>query len=339
MENRRIREAPAKYKAGLFLGLTMVVCALFMLITRFTALEIDGVLISVDDGPLGIVSKFLMLAGGLIILIKRKKGNYFAIGIYALTLGIARLIRALPNLTAESDIIFYSSLFIIALSANLAATGYNHLTVRMKNPINMRYTTMVILGCYAIVLLYFVYIGEKPTVILNFLPDVMWYIPIYASLLVVLFSKDVLYNSPMGRINTFSAETADRFGLGDDITVSEEDAEKIKAGLSGPQGWKTKNLGDIIVSEENITFESCKGTKDVILERCEGDANLRITIIDDRNDSFINGYRMMTSSYIESYGSLELMDDRGICVKLHVRRSQRWIWRTPGYIPTISWPS
>ena len=321
MENRRARETPPSYKAGIFLGITMVVCAIIMLITRFASLEIDGETISVEDGPLGILSRFMLLLGGAIILLKRKKGNYFAVGMYALTLGLSRLVRSIPYLGAESDIIFYSAVFIVILSGNLAVTGYNHLTIRMRDPLNMRITTLIILLFYAIVLMYFIYIDEKPVVILRFMPDVVWYIPIYVMLLIVLFSKEVVDNSPLGRIRTHVSETADRFGLGEEITISEEDAEKIKAGIAGPQGWKVKVIGGVEILEENVTFESRRGDRDVVLERCEGDGTLRITVVDDREDSFINGRRLSVSSYNESHGSLDLIDGRGVCAKLNVRRS------------------
>ena len=335
-DNRRVREAPAKYGAGSFLGIMMIVCAIMMLLTRFFSLEIDGVPISVDDGPMGVVSKLMLLAGGIIILIKRKKGNYLAVGVYALTLGISRMIRAIPNLGSSNDVAFYSSLLVIALSANLAATGYNHLTVRMKDPLNMRYTTSTILGIYAVVLLYFVYVGEMPTVILTYVPDVMWYIPIYASLLIVLFSKEVADNSPLGRVNSFASEAADRTDLGGDVEVSEEDAEKIKAGLSGPEGWKVKEVGGSAVREETITFETRRGSRDVILERCEGDSDLRITVIYDREDSFINGRRMRVSSVSEFYDHIELRDECGICAILRVRRPLRWMQTNGRYPPNTS---
>ena len=323
MENRRMREAPPSYKAGIFLGITMMVCAIIMLVTRFASLEIDSEMISVEDGPLGILSRFMLLVGGAIILLKRKKGNYFAVGMYALTLGLSRLIRTIPYLGAESDIVFYSGVFILIISGNLAVSGYNHLTIRMRNPLNMRITTLLILLFYAILLLYLAYIEVKPIVILIIIPDAIWYIPIYVMLLLVLFSKEVVYNSPMGRIRTHVSETADRFGLGEDITISEEDAEKIKAGIAGPQGWNVKVIGGMEVLEENVTFESRRGDRDVVLERCEGDGLLRITVVNDRDDSFINGRRLSVSSYNESHGCLDLIDGVGVCAKLNVRRSSQ----------------
>ena len=333
MDNRRARETPNKNWGGIFLGLMMVLCASLMLVTRFYYLEIDGIVISVADGPLGIVSRVLLLVGGILILVFRRKGNYFAVGVYALTLGTSRLIRSLPNLVSESDIVFYAGLLTIALSANLAATGYNHLTVRMKNPLNMRYTTMTIIGLYVVVLFYFYFMMEKPTIVLEYLPDMIWCLPLYISLMLVLFSKEVVDNSPIGRINKFSAQMADKIFLGDEITVSVEDAAKIREGFGGSGGWKETVISGTSVREECVTFATPRGDRDVVLDRFEGDGNLYISVVDDRTDSFINGYRSKASSFTESDGKIELRDDIGVCAVLHVRGPERWISQKPGSIP------
>ena len=296
----------------------MILSSLLMLITRFTSLEVDGTELSVDDGPLGIVSRFILLIGGFIILIGREKGNYFAVGIYALILGSSRLIRTLPNLIAESDFTFNVAIVMVLLSANLAYTGYNHLTVKLKNPLNMRYTTILIIGIYGIVLLYFAYIGKSARIVMEYLPDVIWYVPLYVALLGVLFSKQVVDNSPMGRISRFSGEMSSKVKIGSIISVSEEDAEKIRDGFRDPQGWKEKSVGGTSVRETMVTFVTDGGDRDVILERCDFDGDLRITVIDDVTDSFINGYRMKASSYSESDGKIELMDGTGVCAVLNV---------------------
>lgn len=322
MENRRARESANTNKAGIILGSMMVLSSMLMIITRFSSLEVDGVVLSVDDGVLGIISRFMLLAGGIIILAFRNKGNYFAIGVYAMTLGLSRFLRTLPNLVSESDVMFNVAIFITLLSANLAATGYNHLTVRMKNPLTMRYTTLLIITAYVVVLLYFAYIHQSPTLIMEYLPDMIWYIPLYLSLLLVLYSKEVVDNSPMGRIMYFSGEVARKVDIGGPITVSEEDAEKIRDGFRGPEGWSEKSVNGRCVREETVTFRTGKGDRDVVLERREGDGDLLITVIDDRTDSFVNGYRMKASSYSESDGAIRLVDAKGVCAVLHVRGSE-----------------
>ena len=318
MDNRIKRETVNNNTAAEFLGCMMILSSILMLVTRFSTLEINGVQLSVDDGPLGIFSRFLLLVGGLIILKERGRGNYFAVGVYALTLGTSRLLRTLPNLVAESDFVFYTSIFIVLLSANLALKGYNHLTVRLKNPLSMRYTTILIVSFYAIVLLYCAYMRFNPSNIMEYLPDILWYIPLYFALLAVLFSKEVVDKSPMGRIVSFTDELTLKTSIGSTITVSEEDAEKIREGIRGPQGWKEKTVGGTTVYEENITFRTPKGDRDVVLEGCSEDRELRITVIDDRIDSFINGYRLRVSSYSESEGTIELRDDIGVCAVLQV---------------------
>ncbi|MBO7409724.1 MAG: hypothetical protein J6T68_02175, partial [Candidatus Methanomethylophilaceae archaeon] len=247
MDNRRIRETVNKNYAGAALGSMMIVVSALMLITRFTSLEIDGTEVSVDDGVLGIISRFLLLLGGVVILVGLKRGNYYAVGMYALTLGTSRMLRTLPNLVAESDVTFYIAVVVVLLSANLAATGYNHLTIRMKNPLTMRYTTLSIVSVYAVVLLYFAYIGRSPMIMMEYLPDMVWYIPLYLSLLAVLYSKEVVDHSPMGRIMHFSGEVANKMNLGTRISVSEDDAEKIRDGFRNSPGWDAISLSGMQV--------------------------------------------------------------------------------------------
>ncbi len=319
MENRKIREAPSKNLAAIFLGSMMILSSILMIISRFASIEMMGVELSVKDGTLGIISRFVLLAGGLFILYKREKGNYFAIGVYAMTLGASRLMRAVPNLVTESDVAFVIAIAITVLSVNLIATGYNHITVRMKNPLNMRYTTLSIVAVYIITLLYFAYIRESPTILFQYFPDTIWYLPLYISLLLILYSKDVIETAPIGRIRQFTRQTACKVNLGRTIIISEEDSMKIKDGLRSPEGWRSRKVGRNTILEEKVTFGTTSGDRDVILERNGRDDYLRITVIDDGTDSFIDGYRMKVSSYRESDRTLELLDDKGTCAILHIR--------------------
>ena len=325
MERRKVRETVYKNAPAIFLGSMMVACGLIMLIIRFTPIELWGINFSSDDGALGIIARFLLILGGAIILIKRDKGNYFAIGVYALALGISRLLRSLPNLVIEHDImkpqndlIFNITIFIVLLSANLAWTGYNHLTVRMKNPLMMRYTTLGIIAFYAIIFLYLHYIEKSPDILMEYFPDVIWYIPLYVSLLLILFSKEVIDKCPMGRLGSFSKDIADKLDLGGSITISEEDAAKIREGFGEHTGWKERPVGNVCIYEESATFRTARGDRDVVLERCDVDNDLRITVVDDIADSFINGYRIRASSFSESDGIIYLRDRTGVCATLRI---------------------
>jgi len=320
MENRKVREADKRKEAGTFLGIMMVLCAILMIVVRFTPVKIGDLILSVDDGPLGIASRFILLLGGIGIIVGRRRGNYFAIGAYAMTLGVSRLLRSLPGLVSESDITFNISIFIVLLSAYLALSGYNHLTVRMKNPLNMRHTTIAIIVAYVVALLYFAYTHQSPRIIMEYLPDTIWYIPLYVSLLAVLYSKELVDNSPIGRIRHFSSVIADRTHLGNTIEISEEDADKIRDGFKGADGWRCKTIDGILVHEETVTFHTGKRDRDVILERSDDRDEVRFTVIDDSTDSFINGYRIKASTFSEDDGALVLRDTIGICATLRIRR-------------------
>jgi len=322
MDNRMAREIVYKNTPALFLGIMMILSGLVMTVIRFVPIELWGVNFSRDEGPLGVISRLMLIGGGLIIVYYRNKGNYFAIGVYALVLGISRCLRSLPNLVLPSnpqnDVIFYITIVVVLLSVNLALTGYNHLTVRMKNPITMRYTTAGIITMYSIVLLFFLYIKKSPDILMEYLPDTIWYIPLYFALLLILFSLEVSDNCPMGRLARFSREMADKLDLGDVITVSGEDAAKIREGFGSHEGWTERSAGDVRIYEESITFSTVRGDRYVVLERCDSDGDLRITVMDDATDSFITGCRIRASSYSESDGTIELRDRLGVCATLFI---------------------
>jgi hypothetical protein len=325
LDNRAIRETPYGNKAGIFLGVMLIASGIMMLLTRFTVVDLFGYELKVEDNAFGVASRILLLIGGATILYMNKRGNYFAVGVYAFTLGTSRVIRSLPNLLSENNTLYYTTLIMLIVGINLTITGYNHLTVRMKNPLMMRYTTIAIICAYAIILLYFAYIQESPGLLISYVPDTIWYIPLYVALLIVLFSKGVVNNSPLGRVNGFTASLADRTYLGDEIIISDEDAKRIKEGFSEPVTWKEKNVGDYRAVEENVIFKTGRGDRDVVLEKWDGDDGLYLTVIDDRRDSFVDGCRMRLSSYTESENILELKDEIGVCARLLIRGSERWI--------------
>ena len=322
METRRIREAPKKWIAGTFLGLTMMVCGVMLLFTQTQSWDFSTTSSLFDkDNAYLTISRILLCVGGAVILIGRKRGNYFAVGIYAMTLGISRVIRSLPNLVSPSDTVFYVNLILVIVGVNLAIGGYNHLTVRTRNPAVTRATTTAILIVYLIIHLFFLYFGSIYGITIQFLydnfADVMWYMPLYLALIFVLFSKEVINNAPMGRLNFMSQVTAQRVFMGENVSVSEEDSNKIVEGFSSPS-WKETTVGGIRMMEEHVTFHTKMGDRDAVMEKWEGDPRIYISVVDDIRDSFITGHRIKASDYIIQNGRLELIDESGVCASIRI---------------------
>lgn len=320
METRKIREAPKRWIAGTFLGLTMMVCGVMLLFTQTQSWDFSVTTSLFDnDNAYLTISRILLCVGGAIIFFGRKKGNYFAVGIYAMTLGISRVIRSLPNLVSPNDAVFYMNIVLVIVGTNLALGGYNHLTVRTRNPSVTRMTTIGILIVYLLIHLLFLYFGSFYGISIQFLynnfADVMWYMPLYLALLFVLFSKEVINNAPMGRLNSMSQITAQRVFMGETVSVSEEDSLKMIEGFSSPS-WKESTVGGIRKMEEHITFHTRMGERDVVLEKWDNDPTVYISVVDDVRDSFITGHRIKASDYIRDNGRIELIDESGVCASI-----------------------
>ena len=318
MDNRSAREEPKKWVAGTILGIAMLFTGVVLLILQMESYAVseEGITYVRDDIFL-IISRIVLVAGGLIIILGRKRGNYYAIGVYAMTLGTSRILRSLPNLLSQNDYVFYLNIVFIIIGVNLVMSGYNHLTVRTRNPIVMRYTAIAIVGTYLMLHLYFLYAKISPTLIYEYAGDTIAYLPLYIALLFVLFSKELVQNMPMGRIKRMTDVTAQRLSAGSEISMTKEDSHKLLEGFSDPK-WDVKDVGGIRLKEENIVFHTKFGKRDVVIGRWENDPDLYITLIDDHRDSFITGHRIKACGYEEHEGRIDLFDDKGICASIRI---------------------
>ena len=296
----------------------MIIVGVAMVLIRVFEIDYGDDTYFVEDNDFGLVGRAILIVGGLAILFNRHKGNYFAIGVYALTLGLSRIIRSLPGLVAESDFTFYLSLIFLVVGGNLAWGGYNHLTVKTRNPATMRYTALSLLLIFSLALGYMAY--SDIDVVASLLADIniYGYLPLYAGLLIVLYSKELLENIPLARVSRFLKDVSSSGYVGDYITVTEGDAKKIQEGFSDAGSWSEIHVGDMVIRETCITFHAHNGEKDVLLERWPDNDTLFISLINDRTDSFIGGQRIQAKSYEIEGDEMFLFDSQGICTAMKI---------------------
>jgi hypothetical protein len=219
---------------------------------------------------------------------------------------------------STSELSYYASLIFIAIGLNLAVSGYNHLTVKTKNPTVMRITALTMISTYAIGLIYLYCNNIDILLMISNTSDILWYFPLYVALILILSSREILDNIPLGRIRRYSSSIGDRLYIGDCVTISAEDAETIKQGLSDAGGWQERDVAGMPIFEKKITFTTEAGDRDVILGKVDGKEGLAVSIVDDSRDSFVIGRRFRVCGYSESDGALELYDSKGLCAVLNV---------------------
>ena len=319
MDIRRRREAPNSIYPAILLGAMMMLAGLGMLIMRALAASDSFIgMFHLQDGSCGIISRWMLVLGGFVILLYRRKGSYVAVGIYAMTLGFSRVIRSLPGITGNNNLNFYISLVFIAIGLNLIASGYNHLTVRTKNPTMMRFSVLIMISFYLIGIIYLYCNNIDIFLMISNTSDILWYFPLYVALILVLSTREILDNIPFGRIKRYSTGIADRLYMGDSVTISSEDAETIKQGLSDTSGWQERDVAGMSIREMKIIFRTETGDRDVILGKVEGKEGLAVSIVNDSRDSFVTGRRFRINGYSESDGVLELYDGKGVCAVLNI---------------------
>ena len=318
MDNRGIREQPTGWVAGAILGIVMMLVGVILVIYLLYDVAVSEFAADyVIENIFSLLSRVLLIIGGYYIFRQRMNGNYFAVGIYAIALGISRILRSMPGLGSSSDLIFYVNVIFVIVGANLILSGVNHLTVRTKDPTFMRYTTGAVVGGYILLELTALYLKFDHDIIDELMGDSLMYVPLYVALLAVLFTKELVIHRPIGRIISYISSTADTLSMGSDVSVSAEDGRKLIDGFSAP-GWEEKTVGGRRVKEERITFCTKRGQRDVVMNRWDDDPALYISVVDDARDSFVTGHRIKATGYSEHDGTIDLLDDMGVCASIRI---------------------
>ena len=318
MNNRERREYKYSTMPALFLGLVMVAVGVIMTSLRVFEVNYGESTFFVEDNDFGLIGRAILIVGGMIIITMRRRGNYFAVGVYALTLGLSRVIRSIPGLFDESDLVFYISLVFTIVGGNLAWGGYNHLTVKTRNPATMRYTALLLLFVVGLTFGYMIY--SDIDVVEAFLSEVnmFGYLPLYVGLLIVLYSKELLENIPLARVSRFLKDVSSNGYAGDTLKITDEDAETIKEGFSGAEGWSEIHVGELTIKEAHISFHAHNGVKDVILEKWPHSDSLYVSLVNDRTDSFIGGQRMNVTGFEVVDDTMYLFDSGGTCTIMKI---------------------
>ena len=296
----------------------MFLTGLILTICRLTEISYNGYIVNAGESPFDTAGGLVLMLGGIVIMMNFRAGCYRAVGFYALFLGLSKIVRFLPGLTTQSNIMFTISVVMLLLGANLARNGYNHLTVRTKDPLFMRYTALIIVVAFLFFLVLMVYLDEDPIPLALSYIGISSYVPMYVMFLVVLYTKELNENNPLGRTSRFMESLSSNLYVGDRLFVSNEDADKIRAGLAGGEGWKSFEAGDVTIREERVDFVTPDGIKDVVLQRWSDSDVLYLTVVNDFSDSFISGQMMRVSEEVTIGDTMELFDDSGVCAALHI---------------------
>ena len=326
MNNREKRERRYNTIPSLFLAAMMIGTGLLMVSLRIFGMDYGDQQIFIEDNEFGLIGRAILIVGGLAILcsVYMKKGNYFSVGIYALTLGLSRVIRSFPGLMVPNDgdffndVRFYAALVFIIIGGNLALCGYNHLTVKTKDPGRMKYVALLLLIVYSLYLGYATYMGEDVVGIFLSEVNMFGYLPLYLGLLIVLFTRELIENAPMGRIASFLSSMSSSVYIGDSISISRDDADRIEEGFGNTDSWKEVAVGDMVLKESSIVMNTHNGSKDVVLERWPDSDCLYFTVINDIDDSFVGGQRMKVVRYETEGDVMNLYDSDGLCATMKV---------------------
>lgn len=311
MDNRAIREAKKPTKLSLILPVVMIVVGLISIYSA-TELKIRGEEINIYYAS----AKIILIVAGLIPLMTPRRTAYMSIGFYALGLGAGRAIRSIPQILSPSPVICFVGLILLVCGANLAYNGVNYMTIRSRAPVMMRYMTLILATVYLVLFFYELYMGISVQDIFMEDPDNIGYMVLYCTLLVVLFSKEVTDDMPLGRVDVKLTDICSNVHMGNTVSISAPDLAVLKDGLGGNEDWSRKTVCGETVGESCIQLQTAYGLRDVVVQKWSGRPGLFLSVVDDRRDSFISGKRFNVIRIDEGDGIVLLCCEDGTRLRL-----------------------
>lgn len=288
----------------------------FVLIAQGT-FEIISFLETDRAHPFNLISFVIMIVGGALVLIYGIKNQVRCIGIYALALGLSRLLFRLSSINVEEPVSMFINMAFIIMAANLCYTGVSFI----RGYVIRRSSMLITSSLLALMSLLLFSMG--PTIegqtglkILTYSPEVyMVNFVMYLTLLLLLDSVQIRFGSPeemhAGSVERIRASY--RFEKGSAITRAEARC------LLDRKGELWKDIGDgFIKSEMSFRISGIAFGTTAIAQIWEGSDDLYLTIYPSEG-SVVAANRLKIEHLFESEGKLYFYGHTGADFSLIIK--------------------
>lgn len=219
----------------------------------------------------------MFIAGGLLIILDSRRNFVRSVGLYALSMGLSRILMVVPLLLSQEDVSNGVGWLIAILGINLVYSGYSMLSGSVRG----KWGILIASGAY--VFIYLLLIGmfmliyrdeDFFTLMENILPLILSFM-MYFVLLWLLDTDEIRYGDKISRHITILRSIDNTHRAACLLTFVPEDAKKIQSG----EGWETFDHDNGPVEKElRVESESPTGITYVTIQKWYGDEHLYFTL-------------------------------------------------------------
>jgi len=262
------------------------------------------------------------------ILFDPKKNVLRAVGFYAISIGITRIIASFRTLAFVSDISLVIGGITLVMGVNILISGYNYLkdTTRGRTGMIAGTGTLAIMQT---IMLMFTYESYRMTGVLEYeqiAPSVILLIQ-YVVLLLILDTEEVRYGTLMEKTNTRVESARVISTIEKDFNLRKEDADVILGMFEDRSSWESIPEGPI-ESEKRILMTEGRIQSWMILQKWKGSDDIHVTMANDPDGSIIAAnrfsvHRVTSENDGEDITSVRLFSETSLIMQLAVERPKK----------------
>ena len=284
-----------------------------------TVIQIIGVLVN-QDFPTIHLSRFLRVPGtllfiicGILLFLDVRRNFLRAIGLYALCMGVSRIITCLPLLLSAEDTTNGVGWFVFILGVNLCYSGYSLLSGAVRGKYGMFAAAVIFSGFYMILIGFMAYFelvlmeGSMVDYLANMYPLLIPF-AMYFILLWLIDTDEIRYNDRISRHIRILNGIDATYRTIENLTFTDAEARSLAS--PGSEGWTVFDHDNGPVEMEMRTVISAPyGTGYLTVQRWYGSDTLYLTVSSSEKGTLLYAYRLQADrvEYTEGSGELFLL--------------------------------
>ncbi len=289
----KVRECIAiiKGKLPFILAAIIILLGIYGLCVVFFYIGIE------NTQPGDICAGIVQIVMGFLIIFDPKRSTMRAVGFYAMSLGLGKILSSLSMAGSSSSFIFIVALVMIGLGVNLVYSGYTYLNDTSRGRFGMTMSSalmcMLIILTIAYETVYFE--GTESTlVIIGYFIGLVQYLLI----LLILDSEEFRFSTWHEKAIARLEKIRTTYSITPGTYISREDAKSLKHMFDDRSSWSSVNDNGPVECEKRLKVFDGRIPAIMILQKWKGSDKIFVTMVNDDEGTILQANRFCITDVI-----------------------------------------
>jgi len=273
-----------------------------------------------------ILSAVIKLVMAEFMIFDPKKNILRAVGFYAMSLGLSRIVNGISTLFSVSTISLVVGGVMLVMGINMLISSYNYLNDTSRGRTGMMFSACM-LSLLQVVLLVMTYesvrLAFDPPEKVEIVPNVIQLFQ-FIVLLLILDTKEARFSTAVEKVNTRLESARVTYTVEYDMAIPRPGAVMLKHMFDDRSQWTTVEDGGPAESECTICVKDGRIPSYLVLQKWKGSDKIHVTAVNDTSGSVVLAKRFSVSEvYADSdddcqFSVLRLFDEKRLLLQIFV---------------------